>query len=36
MAIRLAKMVEDLVWLGLDDETIAIFVQEEIKCLQQQ
>lgn len=36
MALHPARLVENLVWLGLDDETIAIFVKEEIRCLQQQ
>ena len=34
MTMRIARLVEDLVWLGLDEETIAILVKEEIKCLQ--
>ena len=30
---EIARMVEDLVWLGLDTDTIAFLVREEIKCL---
>ena len=33
MALHIAKIVESLVWLGMDTETIATLIKEEIKCL---
>ena len=36
MTLRISELVEYLVWLGLDVETIAILVKEELRCLQQQ
>ena len=29
---EISRMVEDLVWLGLDEETIAVIIKEAIKC----
>lgn len=36
MGTYINAIVESLVYLGIDPETIAILIKEEIKCLTQQ